>query len=98
MERSHVSRWKQRGIEKHLGATYLDGRVSRQSTLELLEPAGDLVAQGRVALLVVDLPAEQAAALGGGVGSVLAGHFGVVGVLFCFGFFGGQWVDRGEDF
>lgn len=59
--------------------SYLDGRVPRQSALELLEPAGDLVAQGGVALLVVDLPAEEAAALGGGAGCVLAGHFVVVG-------------------
>lgn len=61
-------------------ASSLDGRVPGQSALELLEPAGNLVAECCVALLVVDLAAEQAAALGGGsggAGSVLVSHFGV---------------------
>lgn len=74
--------------------SYLDGWVPGQSALELLEPAGNLVAEGGMALLVVDLAAEQAAALAGGccgVGSVLASHF--VGVC---GF--GSWAERGDDF
>lgn len=77
-------------------ASSLEGWVPGQSALELLEPAGNLVAEGGMALLVVDLAAEQAAALGGGcgccgVGSVLARHFvGVCGL--------GSWAERGEDF
>jgi hypothetical protein len=87
-------RGQEEGPEAWVGISYLDGRVPGQSALELLEPARDLVAEGGVALLVVDLLAEQTAALGGGVGSVLASHFVVVvgaGGL-------GGWAERCKDF
>lgn len=83
--------WSKGGV-----ISYLDGRVPGQSALELLEPAGDLVAQSCVALLVVDLPAEQTTTLSGGAGGVLAGHFVVVVVFGTCGF--GGWAERGEDF
>lgn len=65
-------------------ASSLLGRVPRDGALELLEAPRDLVGEGGLALLVVDLPAEEAVAPaggGGGGGLVLARHGCVVVVV-----------------
>jgi hypothetical protein len=98
LSRGRQKKKKKKGEAGRMTVSYLDGGVPGQSALELLKPAGDLVAQGGMALLVVDLLAEQAAALGGGAGGVLASHFvvisfvagGIVGGCFC----GGCWAER----
>lgn len=71
--------------------TYLFSRVMRNRSLELLHGAGNLVAHGGLALLVVDLsPAKEtasSASAGGGGGGCDAGGAGVVVVTV--GHFGG---------
>lgn len=62
-------------------SAHLLGWVPRDAALELLQAAGDLVAEGGLALLVVDLPAEEAVARGGGSGLVPAGHCCVVVIV-----------------
>lgn len=68
---------------------YLLGRVPRDGPLEFLQPSGNLVTEGGLALLVVDLPAEETVAGSGSSGLVLASHGCIVVVVVVVGSGGG---------
>lgn len=70
--------------------THLLARVAQDGALELLHCAGNLVAHGGLALLVVDLAtAKEAMAACGGcagcAGGSVVGHFGCLCVCVCLG-------------
>jgi len=67
-------------------ATYLCTRAAGDGALELEESTGDLVADGSVALLVVDAAMEETASAGLGAGG---GGVVVVRLDVCWGLF---WV------